>query len=382
MCDASDYAIGAVLGQTKDKMHNAIAYASKTMTEAQLNYETTEKELLAVVIALDKFRSYLVGAKIIVYSNHAALKYLLTKKDAKPRLIRWILLLQEFDLEIKDRKGVANPVADHLSRMYFKKPQELPINDSIRDDMLFKVTKTDRWYANIVNFMVAGYVPLEENKKKLIYESRLHIWDPTYLFWVCSDGLHRRCVPVEEGMHIIQKCHSSPYGGHYGVFRTHVKIWQSGFFWPTMYEDTKDFIRRCGPCQRHGNITTRDAMPLTNNLQIELFDVWGIDYMGPFVKSQNYEYILVAADYVSKRVEAMPCKKADSRHSKSMFEVITFPRFGTPRMVIIDGGTHFTDKKFHLYIQTHGIQHNVTTPYHPQTSGQAETSNKQIKNIL
>jgi len=103
-------------------------------------------------------------------------------------------------LEIKDRKGVENPIADHLSRMYFKEPQELPINDSLRDDMLFKVTKTDPWYMNIVNFMVAGYVPPGENKKRIIYESCLHISDPPYLFWVCSDGLLSRCVPVEEGM--------------------------------------------------------------------------------------------------------------------------------------------------------------------------------------
>jgi len=173
---------------------------AKTMTEAQLNYATTEKKLLAIVFAIDKFRSYLVGAKIIVYSDHAALKYLLTKKDAKPRLIRWILLLQEFDLEIKDRKGIKNSVADHLSRMYFKEPQKLPVNDSLIDDMLFKVTKTDPWYVNIVNFMVVGYVPPGENKRKLIYESRLHIWDPPYLFRVCSYGLLKRCVPVEEGM--------------------------------------------------------------------------------------------------------------------------------------------------------------------------------------
>jgi hypothetical protein len=104
MCDASDYAIGAVLGQSKDKKHHAIAYASKTLTGPQLNYATTEKELLTVVFAIDKFRSYLVGAKVIVYTNHAALKYLLTKKDAKPCIIRCILLLQEFDLEIKDKK--------------------------------------------------------------------------------------------------------------------------------------------------------------------------------------------------------------------------------------------------------------------------------------
>ena len=93
MCDASDYAVGVVLGQTKDKKHHAIAYASKTLTGPQLNYATTEKELLAIVFAIDKFRSYLVGAKVIVYTDHTALKYLLTKKDAKPRLIRWILLL-------------------------------------------------------------------------------------------------------------------------------------------------------------------------------------------------------------------------------------------------------------------------------------------------
>jgi hypothetical protein len=109
-------------------------------------------------------------------------------------------------------------------------------------------------------------VPPRENKRKLIYESHLHIWDPPYLFRVCSNGLLKRCVPAEEGIKIIERCHSSPYGGHYGAFCTHAKIWQSGFFWPTMYEDIKNFIRRCGACQRHGNINSRDAMPLTNNL--------------------------------------------------------------------------------------------------------------------
>ena len=97
------------------------------------------------------------------------------------------------------------------------------------------------------------------------------------------------------------------YGVHYGAFRTNPKVWQSGFYWPTMYEDAKSFVRRCIRCQMHGNINARDAMPLTTNLQIDIFDVWGINFMAPFPKSEGCEYILVVVDYVSKWVEALPC---------------------------------------------------------------------------
>ena len=111
-----------------------------------------------------------------------------------------------------------------------------------------------------------------------------------------------------------------------------------------MYEDTREFIRRCRRCQLQGDITARNAMPLTYNLQFELFDVWGIDFMGPFLKSHDCEYILVAVDYVSKWVESLPCRAADAKHARKMFHEIIFPRFRTPRMVISDGGSHFIDK--------------------------------------
>nr|GFA13817.1 reverse transcriptase domain-containing protein [Tanacetum cinerariifolium] len=117
MCDASDFAIGVILGQQKTKHFQPIHYASKTMTEAQIHYTTTEKEMLAVVYAFEKFQPYLVLSKSIVYTDHSALKYLLSKQDAKPRLIRWVLLLQEFDIIIRDKKGMKNLAADHLSRL-------------------------------------------------------------------------------------------------------------------------------------------------------------------------------------------------------------------------------------------------------------------------
>jgi len=122
-----------------------------------------------------------------------------------------------------------------LSRLQYKETHELPINDYLRDDTLLTVTHSNPWYADIVNYMVAGYVPLGGDKRKLKYDARCQLWDDPYLYQVCSDGLLRRCDPMVEVTKIIERCHASPYGGHYGAFRMHAKIWQSGFFWLTMY---------------------------------------------------------------------------------------------------------------------------------------------------
>ena len=147
MCDASDFSIGAILGQIEDGKPYVVYYASKTLNEAQRNYTTTEKELLTVVYALDKFLAYLVGSSIVIFTDHSALKYLLTKKDAKAKLIKWFLLLfQEFNLQIKDKKGMENVVADHLSKFTIAHDSHSPpINDEFPKESLLLV-EISPWY--------------------------------------------------------------------------------------------------------------------------------------------------------------------------------------------------------------------------------------------
>ena len=141
-----------------EKLPHVIYYASKTLNDAQLNYSTTKNVLLAVVFALDKFRSYLLGSKVLFYSDHAALKYLLSKKDAKSCLIRWILLLQEFDIEIRDNKSSENVVADHLSRLVVDFNEDVvPIVETFLDEQLMHISHISApWFADIVNYLVTA----------------------------------------------------------------------------------------------------------------------------------------------------------------------------------------------------------------------------------
>ncbi|KAF8096347.1 hypothetical protein N665_0311s0001 [Sinapis alba] len=188
MCDANDYAVGVVLGKRKEKKLHVIYYASRTLDDAQCNYATTEKELLAIVFAFEKFRSYLVGSKVIVHIDHAALRYLLSKKDAKPRLLRWILLLHEFDLVIKDKKGIENGVAYHLSRL--KVEEELPLADTLPIETVYAVSIQENdgyvpvkdasipkvpWFSEIANYLAADQEPLKftgNDKKKFLKDVR------------------------------------------------------------------------------------------------------------------------------------------------------------------------------------------------------------------
>nr|GFA04466.1 reverse transcriptase domain-containing protein [Tanacetum cinerariifolium] len=246
MCDASDFAVGDVLGQRIEKHFRPIHYASKMMNQAETDYTTTEKEMLAVVYTFEKFRSYLIMNKSIVYTDHSALKYLFAKKDAKARLLRWILLLQEFEFKVIDTRGAENYATDHLSRL--ENPYEnvfdpKEINEAFPLKTLNKIAHNDHstpWYADLANYHAGNFIikgMTSQQKKKFFKDARHYFWDDPYLFRTCADQIIRRCVAGQEAIDILKACHNGPNGGHYGASYIVKKVFDSGFYWPSIYKD-------------------------------------------------------------------------------------------------------------------------------------------------
>nr|GFA37938.1 hypothetical protein [Tanacetum cinerariifolium] len=285
MCDASDYAVGAVLGQRIEKHFWPFHYASKTMNQAETNYKKTEKEMLAVVYAFEKFRSYLIMNRSIVYTDHSALKYLFAKKDAKARLLR-----------------AENYAADHLSRL--ENPYEnifdpKEINKTFPLESLNKIAHQDPstpWFADLANYHAGNF--------------------------------------IIKAIDILNACHSGPTGGHYRANYTAKKVFDSG-----------------------------------------------IDFMGPFPSSKGNKYILVAVDYLSKWVKAKALSTNDARVVVKFLKYL-FSRFGTPKAIISDRGTHFCNDQFERIMSKYGVTPRLSIAYHPQTSRQVEVTNRGLKRIL
>ncbi|GJU36837.1 reverse transcriptase domain-containing protein [Tanacetum coccineum] len=233
MCDASDYAIGAVLGQRHEKHFRPIHYASKTMIEAESNYSRR-------------------------------------KKESKARFSDGVLLLQEFDFKVLDTK-------DETSQ---------PI-------MLSHLENPTPWFADFANYHAGNFVVKgmsTQQKNKFFKDVKHYFWDDPFLFKICADQVIRRCVHGKEALDILEACHNGPTGGHHGANLTAKKIFDSGFFWPTIYKDAHEFVKNCDSCQRQGKTSQRDEMP-QNSIQVcEIFDVWGIDFMGPFPSSREQIY--------------------------------------------------------------------------------------------
>ncbi|GJX93842.1 reverse transcriptase domain-containing protein [Tanacetum coccineum] len=323
---------------------------------------------------------------MIVYTDHSTLRHLFKKQDAKARLIRWIPLLQAFDIEIKDKKGIENVVADHLSWIENDETSDdSDVDNSFPGETLMDVTTKDTpWFANFAKSLVGDVIPkgmTYQQKKKFFVDLKNYFWEEPYLFKVCSDGMIRRCVSGSETHTILDQCHHGPTGGHYGPNTTTKKVPDSGFYWPTIIKEAHTLVRLWEACQKTGNISKCDKIPL-NSIQVcEIFDIWGIDFMVPFSKSYKFEYILVAVDYVSKWAEAQALPTNNARLVISFLKKLLC-RCGMPKALISDRGTHFCNKIMEKTMKRYGVNHCFSTSYHPQTSGQVENTNRALKRIF
>nr|GEX00019.1 reverse transcriptase domain-containing protein [Tanacetum cinerariifolium] len=335
MCDASDFAFGAVLGQRKTKHFQPIHYASKIMTEAQINYTTTEEEMLVVVYAFEKFRPYLVLSRSIMYTDHSALKYLLSKQDAKPRLIRWALLLQEFDIIIRDKKGMKNLMADHLSRLdnpHKDVFENKDINENFPLETLDKISSgSTPWFLDFTNFYAGNFIVKGmsfQQKKKFFKDVKHYFWDNPYLFRICAGQIIRRCMHGQEAYDILKACHEGPIGGHHGKRRNSSRM-----------------------------------LNITFGMTLICFR---------FVRIKSFTGVCIAKKLLisSKLV------------TKDPSGAIMVPISPLRKAIISDRGTHFCNDQFAKVMTKYGVTHHLATAYHPQTSGQLEVSNRGLKRIL
>ncbi|GJV24278.1 reverse transcriptase domain-containing protein [Tanacetum coccineum] len=276
MCDASEFVVGIVLGQKDGKHFHPIYFASKTLNAAQQNYTITKKELMAVVFAFDKFQPYMVLSKTVVYTDRSALKHLFKKQDTKPRLIRWILLLQEFDIKIKDKKCTENVATDHLSRIENDEiSDDNEVDDNFPGETLIEITtKNIPWFADFANYLVGDIIPkgmTYQQKNKFFAGLKNYFWEDPYLFKVCSDGMIRRCVVGPETPTILDQCHHGPTGGHYGPTTTAKKVLDSCLYLPKIIKEAHTLVCLCEACQKTRNISKRDEMPLNSIKYVKFF---------------------------------------------------------------------------------------------------------------
>ncbi|GKA46107.1 reverse transcriptase domain-containing protein [Tanacetum coccineum] len=288
-------------------------------------------------------------------------------------------------------KGAENLAADHLSRLENPHEGDLEkkeITETFPLETLGIIFSNNDsstpWFADIANYHAENFVVKgmsSQQKKKFFKDVKHYFWDDPYLFKICADQVIRRCVHGQKSVDILTTCHNGPIGGHHGTNYTAKKVFDSGFYWPTIYRDAHDMVKSCDSCQRQVKISQKDEMPQIAIQVCEIFDVWGIDFMGPFQSSRGNKYILVAVDYLSKWVEAKALPTNDARVVVKFLKSL-FARFGTPRAIISDRGTHFYNDQFAKVMLKYGVTHRISTTYHPQTSGQVEVSNRGLKRIL
>ncbi|GJQ93732.1 reverse transcriptase domain-containing protein [Tanacetum coccineum] len=258
----------------------------------------------------------------------------------------FLLVIISSKLSAQNKSKLVSILKKH--KEYFTwKTTDIPVDDNFPGETLIEINNKDEpWFAYFVNYLVADIIPkgmTYQQKNKFFSDLKHYFWEEPYLFKVCSDEMIRHCVSGSETQTILDQCHHGPTSGHYGLNITAKKVLDSGFYWPTIIKEAHTLVSLYEACQKTRNISERDEMPLINIQVCEIFDIWGIDFMGPFPKSHKFDYILVAVDYVSKWAEAQALSTNDAR------VVITFLKklfccFGMPKALISDQGSGYQQK--------------------------------------
>lgn len=358
-CDASDVGIGGILVQGEGDEERIIAYMSRKLSSAEKKYHTTEKECLAVLRSIEKFRPYIEGARFTVVTDHASLLWMSNLKDPSSRVSRWALSLQAYDYELVHRKGKFMVVADALSRAI----------------CTIKSRPDDQWYTKLRNNItqVPDKYPNFNLKDGLVYKycSKGNLSNGFLPSW-------KVVVPNSGRQDVFKKCHDDPISAHPGFFKTLNKIKQE-HYWPGMDADIRKYVQNCEACKaaKPANVIQRAVMGDQRKTD-RPWQIVQIDFIGPLPRSKHgFCYILVVVDTFSKFVRLCPLRKATSKCTISFLEEGVFLLFGVPEVIISDNGSQFVSAEFKRFLNTYGVKHWLTAAYHPQANA-SEAANKSI----
>lgn len=361
--DASDLGMGGVLVQGEGADERVVAYTSSKFSATQRNYQTTERECLAVITAIEKFRPYIDGVKFTVVTDHASLQWLRNIKDPTGRLCRWALRLQPYDFEIVHRKGSQMVVADAFSRAIGK-----------IDVSLFSADG-DKWYTSLVEKVTedSAKFPNFRIENSILYKNCVQ--KSTKYGYVSQ---WRVVVPLKNRNNVIVECHSPPLCAHGGYHKTIDRI-RRQYFWPNMDRDVRSFVRGCEVCKAVKPSNETQRAPMGNFRETSRpWQVLYLDFIGPLPRSKNGNvHILTVVDAFSKFVHAQPMRTANSKNLISFLENRIFLVFGVPEIIICDNGTQFTSTDFKNFLIRYDVKFWPVSRYHPQANA-AEAANKTI----
>src|SRR3954469_4192835 len=379
--DASDFALGAVLGQEQeeDMEVHPVYFWSRQLSSAERNYSVTDRECLAVVASCVKLRPYLLGGRVLIVGDHTAVKWILNKVDAMGRHARWRVLMSEYDYEVQSRPGPQNGNADALSRLRMDEANAEEVDNepkhlAFRTVALKSKWVDEAWYKDIYLWLETMTI----QKESAVDRKRIRLMALRYgikggrLYNRDSDKKLKLCLARDDIKKVLQEYHEGAIGGHFGRDIT-VKRIRQHFWWPTIWRDVAEHVRTCDNCQRFG--LKEHNNPLRPYQPIFPFEFIFMDFVVnlPLTKNKN-RHIITMTEGLTKWIEARPVKVATAAVSAKFLMSEVISRFGAPRVVVTDNGSHFRGE-FHEFCEKMGIVHKFGTAYHPQTTGQDERMN-------